>query len=40
MRSFIVGCIAAVVVAAIGAIVLDFFQEPARVAFASEAVRL
>jgi hypothetical protein len=40
MRSFLAGCIAAVVIAAIGAVVLNFLQEPAAVAFATEAVRL
>jgi hypothetical protein len=40
MRSFMVACIAAVVIAAIGALALNFFQEPAEVAFATGAVRL
>jgi hypothetical protein len=40
MRSFMVACIAAVVIAAIGALALNFFQEPAEVAFATSAVRL
>jgi hypothetical protein len=40
MRSFIVACIAAVVIATIGAIALKFIQEPVSVAFATDAVRL
>jgi len=40
MRSFIAGCVAAVVIAAIGAIALNFLQEPVDVAFATEGVRL
>jgi hypothetical protein len=40
MRSFTVACVAIVVIAAIGAIVLNSFQEPADVAFATESVRL
>jgi hypothetical protein len=40
MRSFIVACVAALAIAAIGAIVLNFFQEGADVAFATEGVRL
>lgn len=35
MRSFIVACIAAIVVAIIGAVVLDSFQEPVDKAFTS-----
>lgn len=40
MRSFIAGCVAAVVIAAIGAIALNFLQEPVDVAFVTEGVRL
>jgi hypothetical protein len=40
MRSFIVACVAAVVIAAIGAVVLNSFQEPVDVAFATNGVRL
>ncbi len=40
MRSFIAACVAAVVIAAIGAIVLNHFQEPVAVAFATQSVRL
>ena len=40
MRSFIIACIATVVIAALGAIVLNFVQEPADVAFTTEAARI
>jgi hypothetical protein len=40
MRSFVIACIAAVVIAAIGAIALDAFQQPASVAFTTEGARL
>jgi hypothetical protein len=40
MRSFLAACIAAIVLAAIGAIGLNMMQEPAAVAFATQAVRL
>ena len=40
MRSFVVACIAAVVIAAIGAVALNFLQQPVDVAFATGAVRL
>jgi hypothetical protein len=40
MRSFIVACVAAVVIAAIGAVALNSFQEPVDVAFATKGVRL
>ena len=40
MRSFVAGCIAAVLIAVLGAIALDHFQEPARVAFSTSSVRL
>jgi hypothetical protein len=40
MRSFLIACITAAVIAAIGAIILDFFQEPADVAFTTESTRI
>lgn len=40
MRSFIIACIAVVVIAAIGAIGLNFIQEPVSVAFTSQAARI
>jgi hypothetical protein len=40
VTSFIAGCIAAILIAILGAFVLDRFQEPATVAFSTSAVRL
>lgn len=40
MSSFVVACVAAIVIAIIGAVALDHFQEPAAVAFATTGVRL
>jgi hypothetical protein len=40
MRSFIAACVAAIALAAIGGIVLNYFQVPAAVAFSTNAVRL
>jgi len=40
VTSFIAGCIAAILIAILGAVVLDRFQEPATVAFSTSAVRL
>jgi hypothetical protein len=40
MRSFIIACIAAAVIAAIGAIFLNLVQEPADVAFTTESARI
>jgi hypothetical protein len=40
MRSFIAGCLAAVILALVGAVALHSIQEPASVAFSTEAVRL
>ncbi len=40
MRSFIVACVAAIIVAALGAAVLNALQEPVSVAFSTGAVRL
>jgi hypothetical protein len=39
MRSFLIACIAAVVVAVIGALALNSFQEPVSVAFTTTAAR-
>jgi hypothetical protein len=39
MHSFLASCIAAVVVAIIGAIALNFIQEPVNIAFATEGAR-
>jgi hypothetical protein len=38
--NFIAGCIAAILIAILGAVVFDRFQEPATVAFSTSAVRL
>ena len=40
MRSFIAACIAAVIIAAIGALALNLVQKPAATAFSTESVRL
>ena len=40
MRAFIVACIAAAVIAVCAVVVLDGFQEPVDVAFATSAVRI
>jgi len=40
MRSFIIACVAAVVIAAIGAAVLNFVQEPVEVAFTTQSARI
>ena len=40
MRSFVAACAAAIVIAIMGAVALDHFQEPASVAFATTSVRL
>jgi len=40
MRSFIVACIAAVVIAAIGAFALSQVQEPVSIAFATRGARI
>jgi hypothetical protein len=40
MRSFIVACVAAVALAAIGAVALSYIQEPADTAFSTDSVRL
>jgi hypothetical protein len=40
MRSFILACVAAVVIAAIGAAALNYLQEPVGVAFATGGARI
>jgi len=40
MRVFVAACAAAVVGAAVGAFALNIYQEPASIAFATEAVRI
>jgi hypothetical protein len=40
MPSFIAACIAAIVIAVVGAIVLDQLQEPSSIAFSTIGVRL
>ncbi|WP_283842885.1 hypothetical protein [Bradyrhizobium semiaridum] len=40
MKAFLLACVAAVVVAGVGAAVLDRVQEPVAEAFATTAVRL
>lgn len=40
MRSFVIACLAAIVFAAIGGLVLDYFQEPASVAFTTASARI
>ena len=40
MRSFITACIAAIVIAVVGALALNALQKPADVAFSTEAVRI
>jgi hypothetical protein len=40
MRSFLVACVAAIVLALGGAIVLDHFQKPAATAFTTAGVRM
>jgi hypothetical protein len=40
MRSFLMACIAAVVIAAVAAVALSFLQEPVDVAFTTSGVRL
>jgi hypothetical protein len=40
MRSFIVACIAAIVIAVIGAVVLNQVQETAAVAFTTQGAKL
>lgn len=40
MRSFILACIAAAMIAATGAIILNLIQEPVQIAFTSESARI
>jgi hypothetical protein len=40
MKAFLLACVAAIVVAAVGAIALDRVQKPVQQAFATTAVRL
>jgi hypothetical protein len=40
LRSFIFACIAVAVIAVVGAVVLEQFQESSKEAFSTEAVRL
>jgi len=40
MRSFLLACVAAVAIAAIGGVVLNSVQEPAAEAFSTTGVRL
>jgi hypothetical protein len=40
MRSFIVACVAAIVIALVGAVVLDVYQRPADVAFSTVGARI
>ena len=40
MRSFIVACVTAIVIAAVGTLTLILIQEPVSVAFATKSVRI
>jgi hypothetical protein len=40
MRSFLIACIAAIVVALIGALALSYLQEPVSVAFTTAGARI
>jgi hypothetical protein len=40
MRAFLLACVVAIVVAAVGAMVLNRVQEPVQQAFATKGVRL
>ena len=40
MRSFIFACVAAVVIACVGALALSYVQEPASVAFTKKSARI
>jgi Tfp pilus assembly protein PilE len=40
MKTFIIACVAAIVIAIIGGVVLNSYQEPVQKAFATSAVRL
>jgi len=40
MRSFIIACVAAIVIAAAGAVALSYVQEPVSVAYTTESARI
>jgi hypothetical protein len=40
MKAFLLACVAALVIAAVGVVVLNRIQEPVQQAFATSAVRL
>jgi len=40
MKSFVIACVTAIVIAVIGGVVLTNFQEPADEAFSTSSVRL
>ena len=40
MKTFIIACVAAIIIAVIGGVVLNSIQEPVDKAFATSAVRL
>lgn len=40
MKSFVIACVTAIVIAIIGGVVLTSFQEPADEAFSTSSVRL
>jgi hypothetical protein len=40
MRAFVMACICAVAIAVLGAVILNYVQEPVGVAFATGAVRI
>jgi hypothetical protein len=40
MRSFLIACVAAIIIAIGGAVVLDHFQKPAATAFTTAGVRI
>ncbi len=40
MRSFIIACVAAIVLAVVAAYALNAFQEPVSVAFSTQSVRI
>jgi hypothetical protein len=40
MRSFLTACIAAIVIAVVAALALNFIQEPVEVAYSTNAVRI
>jgi len=40
MRIFVISCVAAIVIAAVGGLVLSLYQEPVAVAYSTTAVRI